>query len=154
MFSNGMVFFYNAVIFAFAALVLIPKQLYKRYFVYGLIYGGLFDVAVVLILEVFRLIKYEHMGAFSIFGWFPFWLPVAWIFVMMFDLYLLPEKKLYFYLYILSFSIFGFMVGQVLEGFNLLEINKGFEYVEPFFLFAWFAFTAWVYQKNEKIVLR
>ena len=63
-------------------------------------------------------------------------------------------KETIFLLIYLKFSIFGFMVGQVLEGFKILEINNGFENVEPFFLFAWFAFTAWVYLNNEKIVLR
>ena len=41
MFGKEIVFFYKALIFGIAALVLIPKQLYKKFFIYGLIYGGI-----------------------------------------------------------------------------------------------------------------
>ena len=61
---------------------------------------------------------------------------------------------MHLYPYILGFTLFGIMVGQVLKGFGLYQINPTFVYFQPFIFLAWFTVTAWTYIKSEKIVLR
>lgn len=54
------------------ALLIIPKHLYKKCFLYGFLLGGLGDTLIALALSALHLIEYKNMGPFSLFGVFSF----------------------------------------------------------------------------------
>jgi hypothetical protein len=153
MIGKEIIFFYKAILFAVTTFVMIPKQYYKKFFIYGFIYGGILDIVIIFILEAFGLIEYKNMGVFNIFDKFSFWTPIAWLFVFMLYFYLLPEKKKYLYPYFLGFTFFGIMVGQVLKNFGLYDIKPIYKYFQPLIIFSWFALSAWIYIKGEQIDL-
>lgn len=146
------VFLIKAIFFGFAAIILIPKEKYRKFLVYGLIFGGIGDILLILI--VGRLLggfQYRNLGVFNILNVTSFWSPLAWMFVKMFFFYGLPLRKHFFYLYILAFGFFGYCVGLVLENFGLFHYSGIYRYLAPFVLTGWFYLAAWLYMKLEKI---
>src|SRR5690554_852935 len=152
--GTEIVFFIKAIIFGLAAAIIIPKKLYKKYFIYGLIFGGLVDFVLVLMIGVIAGgVQYKNMGVFSVFDITSFWTPISWMLVQMIFLYLLPRKKLYFYPYVLSYGIFGYCVGLVLENFGLFKYRGVFRYLYPLVIIGWFYSVARLYMYEEKITL-
>ena len=143
------VFLIKALLFGLAAIIIIPKEFYKKYLVYGLFLGGLGDTAITLIGKWLNLFKYKNLGVFNILDWFSFWTPLAWVCVMMFFLYCLPLKRSVFYLYVVCYGVFGYFVGLTLENFDLYQYVGFFRYLEPLLLAAWFYAAALIYLKVE-----
>lgn len=153
MFGIGinLIFFVKAVLFAAMAIILIPREYYKKHLIYGLFLGAGLDIVIIVAMSELGVLKYLNMGAFSVFGLFPFWTPIAWMFTLMIFLYFLPRRASFFYTYILLFSLFGIFLGKVLSNFGLYRFNP----LILFFVFlAWFYFAGWVYLKYEKIRLQ
>lgn len=136
--------------FGVVAAIAIPKAQYKKFLIYGLFLGAGLDITAIITLTKFGAMKYLNMGAFSVYGMFPFWTPIAWMFALMIYLYFLPRRRFFFYGYILIFAVFGVFVAKILSNFGLFEFN-------PFFLFVvflgWFSFAAWFYLRFEKVRL-
>lgn len=154
-FDKGISYLLIAVAFGIATLALIPKQLYKKFFIYGLLWGGAFDVFLILVFSgIFHLFQYLHLGSFGIWGLFSFWTPITWVFTLMLFLYFLPVRKVFLYPYVASFIIFGYMVGQLLKGLGLFKYYDAYLYFEPLTFILWFALAAWAYIKGERVTLR
>jgi hypothetical protein len=152
--GKELIFLYKAIFFGLAAIILIPKEYYKKYFIYGLFFGAILDVSMIWVLSgFFHLFQYKNMGLFNIFNLFSFWTPIAWMFTMMVFFYCLPPRKLYLLFYVPGFGLFGYMVGVVLQNFGLFEYVGTFKYFAPLIITAWFAIVAWAYIKAEKIIL-
>lgn len=149
------VFFIKALFFGLAAITLIPKELYKKFFIYGLIFGGLGDFLIVAVAGgILHHFEYRQMGVFNLFNMTSFWTPIAWVFVKMFFLYGLPVRRLFFLLYVPCFGFFGYCVGLVLQNFGLFHYFGVYKYIAPFILTGWFGFSAWAYLKLENIELK
>ncbi|MCL6590314.1 MAG: hypothetical protein K6U80_10210 [Firmicutes bacterium] len=152
--GNEMIFLYKAIFFGLAAVILIPKEFYKKYLIYGLFWGAILDVLLTGILSGFlHWFQYKNMGSFNILNLISFWTPLAWMFVFMYFFYCLPTRKLYLFFYIPSFGLFGYMVGLVLQNFGLFEYVGFYKYTAPFVLTGWFTLAAFAYRKAEKIPL-
>jgi hypothetical protein len=155
MIGKEIFFFFKAAIFAFIALILIPKELYRKYLVYGLFFGGLGDYVMTIVLEkIFHLMKYKNMGIFNIADLASFWTPIAWMCVFSFFLYLLPQRKTFLIPYILGFAIFGHTVGLTLQNIGLFQYNGAFVYFAPLVFILWFSVSAWIFIRIEKIRLQ
>ncbi|MHB9093799.1 MAG: hypothetical protein ACYC21_03935 [Eubacteriales bacterium] len=153
--EKSLVPFIKAIMFGIATVAVIPRQYYKKFFIYGFIFGAIGDGVFVLILgHGFHLFKYYGMGPFSVYGLFPFWTPVAWMFAFMLFFYFLPVRKIFLSLHILGFAFFGYFVGVVLEGFGVFQYIGFWRYIAPLFFVLWFSLAAWVYMRNEKISLK
>jgi hypothetical protein len=155
MFGKDIYYLIVALAFGVAALVIIPKQLYKKFFIYGMFFGGAVNVLIILTLGgIFHLFSYLHIGPLNIWGLFSFFTPITWIFVFIIYLYFLPVRKIFLYPYIVSFVAFSYMFGQALKGLGLFELHKNYQYFEPVTFIVWFSLTAWAYIKAEKIALK
>jgi hypothetical protein len=153
--EKEMIFLYKTIFFGLGALILLPKEHYKKFFVYGLFWGAFVDVVIISILSgLFHWIHYKNMGSFNILNLFSFWTPLAWLFVMMVFFYCLPDRRLFLLFYIPGFGLFGYMVGMVLHNFGLFEFRSVYKYFAPFILIGWFTVAAWAYIKTEKITLK
>lgn len=147
--GNEIVFLIKALFFGLAAIIIIPKEFYKKYLLYGLFLGSLGDTGLTLLGKFLNLWKYKNMGVFNVLDLYSFWSPLAWMFVIMFFLYCLPLKRSVFYLYVACYGIFGYFVGLTLENFGLYEYVGLFRYLAPLVIAAWFYTTGMIYLKAE-----
>jgi hypothetical protein len=149
------IFLFKALFFGLAAVVIIPKKELRKFFVYGLIFGGAGDLLLILVMgTLLHQLKYLNMGVFNIFGIFPFWTPLAWTFTLMFFLYCLPLRKIIYYPYIICFGMFGYMVGILLQNFNLYEYIGIYKFFAPAILTGYLTFCAWAYRRLEGLELK
>lgn len=146
---------YIYMIFSFmvgiAYLLLIPKEQYKRYLLYGITFGSIVDVILVAILTYMGLLEYKNMGAFSIFGIISSWAPISWGLTFSIFFYLMPKRKSFLLAYILSFAALGQIIGIVFQNYGLIEYRGRFLL---FFVFlVWYAVAAWAYQRELQFYL-
>jgi hypothetical protein len=138
-------------VFSITSLIFIPKKLYKKFFLYGLIFGGLMDSLVVIVLSLLKLIEFKNMGYLNFHNLFPIVNPITWIFVFMLFFYFLPVNRGFFYLYILGFTLSGMLIGSLLSNLHLFEDH--FPYFHPLIFLLEFLFSAWVYLRREEIAI-
>jgi len=149
--STNIIFFIKALVFCVLAGIIIPKEYYKKYLIYGLFLGAGIDIIVVFTLTHLGFVKYLNMGAFSIFGVIAFWTPIAWMSTVMIFLYFLPRRKLFLVSYILMFALYGIFLGEMLSNFGLYTYNR----LIMFFVFlGWFSLAAWTYLRLERIQVK
>lgn len=154
MIGKEIFFFYKALFFGLVAVIFIPKELYKKYFIYGLLFGGLGDYVMTFTCgKVFHLIEYKNMGIFNIANLASFWTPIAWMNVFSFFLYLLPHRKVFLIPYILTFALFGHTVGLTLQNIGLFQYHGAFVYFAPLLFLSWFSLSAWLFIRIEKVIL-
>lgn len=153
--GNSIIFLLKAMFFGIATIVSIPKNVYKKFFIWGFLFGGIGDVTIVTLLGPgLKLLKYQNMGMFDILGTFSFWTPLAWMFTFMIFFYFLPVHRYFYFIYIGGFSIFGFMVGLVLQNIGLFKYEGAFIYFAPFVFMAWFMFSSLIYFRYNRITLK
>ncbi len=154
-FGKDMYYFLLAMMLFVGALLLIPKFLYKKFFIYGFLLGGVPNVALIVVAGgVFHLFKYLNLGPLGIWGLFSIWTPVAWTFTFMLYLYFLPVRKFFYYPYILCFAFLGYLTGQALKGLGLFVLQDSYAYFEPLTFIIWFGATAWIYYRAERVALK
>ncbi|WP_366923070.1 hypothetical protein MFMK1_003563 [Metallumcola ferriviriculae] len=154
MFQPALVSFYKAVLFGIATILLIPKEKYKKFLIYGFLLGAVGDVLIVtLVGGLLGLIKYQNTGPFNILGLFSFWTPLAWMFTLMLFLYFLPVRIVFYHVYIVGFALFGFMVGLVLQHLGTFQYVGNYIYFAPITFITWFFLSAWLYRRSENIAL-
>lgn len=130
-------------------LLLIPKDRLRHYLAYGLIFGGLLDIVIVVALTSMHLIRYKSFDPFGIFGVVSLFTPIAWALAFAIFLFMLPRKKPLLVPFIFTYSLFGYSLGLVLENVNVFEYIGWWHYGAPVLIFLWFAGAAWVYLHLE-----
>lgn len=151
-FGKSIFFLFKALFFGLATVIVIPRNVYKRIFIYGFIFGAIGDTIVATITgPVLHLIKYKNMGPFNIFGIFSFWTPIAWMFALMLFFYFLPVRRAFLIPYIVGFALFGYFLGIVLQQLGLYEYIGIYIYFAPVTFIIWFSIAAWVYLKNGNL---
>jgi len=128
--------------------------MFKKYLLYGFIFGAIGDVIVAFTLHSLDLIRYYNMGPFGINGVLTIWTPISWMFAFMLFFYFLPARTAFLIPYVIGFSIFGYMVGLVLTGLGLFEYIGSYKYYAPIVFTAWFSLATYVYIKIGNIKLR
>lgn len=148
----SIIFFLKTLLLGIASVLAIPRQVYKKFLLYGFVFGGVGEIISVIILEpVLHLIQYTNMGRFSMLGIISFWTPIAWMFAFMLFFYYLPARKVFLYLYIAFFSIYAYFVGLFLQNFGLFDYVGDYKYFAPFVFVLWFSVSARFYLLNEKV---
>ncbi|EHQ88325.1 hypothetical protein [Desulfosporosinus youngiae] len=142
-------YFIFAALIGLATIILIPRNLYKKYFLYGLIFGGIGDTLLITLFHLMGYLNYKNMGVTSIFGLFSFWTPISWTFYFMIFFYFLPVKKSFLVPYLLAFVALNYSVGTVMSQSGLYEVIGIYKYVQPFIYLAWCSISAWAFHKNE-----
>lgn len=153
-FERYLIYFFFAVITGIAALAVIPKELYRKYLLYGIFLGGNSDVFLSLIFsKVLHLTQYKNMSYFNIFDIFSFWTPVTWMFAFSVFFYLLPVKKIFLIIYLLTWTALSYSVGIVLHSLELFDYIGPGKYLMPLVFGLWYAAAALIYLRFEKIRL-
>lgn len=142
-----------AAITGLATFILIPRNLYKKFFLYGLMFGGIGDSVLASLVHFIGFLNYKNMGVTSIFGIFSFWTPITWTFYFMIFFYFLPVRKYYLVPYVLIFVAMNYSVGMVMSQSGLYEIIGVYKYIQPFVFLAWCTISAWTFHKSEHRIL-
>lgn len=135
------------------SLIFIPRQQYKKYFIYAAITGGLGNMIITTIINrLLGLARYTDIGIFNIYG-FNYLEPFAWTFVQMIFLYFLPVRKWFLYAYVLGFTGISIGFGNVIFNLGISEVLKPTVsmFVSPFIFLAWWGFTVWFFRKTGGI---
>lgn len=123
--------------------ILIPREKYKQYFIYGFVLGGLGDLAMKGLLSYLDLTWHTNGGIFQV-GDFNLLSPLSWVPVTMLFLRFLPQRSVFMYLYIFGFSVIGVFHGYVVQNAGLYDFQPWFypfgsllKHLGIFSLFAW-----------------
>ena len=156
MFDKSMIYPAFALLLGIAFFILIPKDKYKKYLIYGALFGGLGDTILVgLMSKVFHIFNYKNMGYFNVLDMFSVWTPITWALMFSIFLYLLPVKKVYLIPYILAFTALTGGVGITMSNFGLFEYTTPInQYIGLTATLAWLIVTAWAFVTNEKVELK
>lgn len=152
MFELSFYFMFAATI-GLATIIVIPRNLYKKYLLYGLMFGGIGDSLLVAIIHFLGYLNYKNLGATSLFGVFSFWTPIAWTFYFMLFFYFLPVRKVFLGFYVLVFVLLNYGVGTVMSQSGLYEVIGIYKYIQPFIYLVWCSISAWAFLKGEHKVL-
>lgn len=138
-----------------ASIILIPKEKYKKFFIYGILFGALADTVIVAIFSKWlNIFNYKNMGPFNILGLYSVWTPMAWTFMFAIYLYLLPVRKVFLVPYVLTFFGLNVAAGMVLTAFGLFEYTAPYnKYIDMVIFITWLTVAAWAYIKAENIKL-
>jgi hypothetical protein len=142
---------YLVISFIFS-LIYIPKKVYKEHLIYGMLVGGLGDMAVVgIFANVFHLMWFKNAGFFNVLGQ-NFLSPPCWTFTVMLFLYFLPRRRPFLYLYILVFAMYSFGYGILVHNVDLYDFRPWFYYgMSPFIFGGWWSFAAWIFIKTSPL---
>jgi hypothetical protein len=144
---NLIPFIYSGV-FALILIAAVPRMEIRRLFIYGLIFGGVFDIAVVTIGNLtgsFRYINYEPFGSMGI----HFMAPISWAIFYMIYFYFLPEKKIYIVIYTIVAIYYSILFCQMLAKLGILKLGHGLiDSIVPFII--WFPIATWGYLRLIK----
>ncbi len=115
----------------------------RRLFIYGLIFGGLFDSFLVCIIGNltgrFGYINYEPFGLLGI----HIMAPISWTIFFIIYFFLLPEKKVYIYLYVFMGIFYSVLFGHMISGLGILKLTRPIDSIITFLL--WFPIATWGY---------
>jgi hypothetical protein len=138
-----------AILFLLPTLIFIPREEYKKYFIFGFVLGGLVDILTILVIgDWFGEFSY-YAGPFMVSG-IPIFIPLAFTFVWMIFLYFLPFRMEFLIPYIICFSWFSILVGLVEQNLGYFKFHKGFvrgALLTAVIFFAWFSVSAWIFRK-------
>lgn len=122
MFGNYLLYPLFAGIVGISFLLIVPKEHYKRYLLWGLVFGGIGDALTVSLLTQLNLIQYKNMGPFNIFNLFSIWTPITWALTFSIFFYLMPVRKVFLVPYIITFTALNYSVGLVMQSMGCLNI--------------------------------
>lgn len=136
-------------IFSIILINIVPKNEIRRLFIYGLIFGGVFDIVIVEIANLigeFKYINYEPFGMIGI----HFMAPISWTIFFIIYFYFLPQKKLYIYIYVIMGIFYSILFCQTITKLGILKLGHGiFSSIIPFLI--WYPIATWGYLKLTKI---
>lgn len=137
-----------AVVAAMAFFIIVPKAQYKRFLLYGLVFGGILDVISIVTLVPMNQIRFFNMGAFGIFGMIPALVPATWMFAFGVFFYLMPRRIAFMIPYLFAFTALSYTVGLVMQSYGLFEYIGAQKYLAIPTFFLWYSLSAWVYSRE------
>jgi len=136
------------VVAAVAFFIIVPKEQYKRFLLYGLVFGGILDVISIVTLTLMNQIRFYDMGAFGVFGMIPALVPATWMFAFGVFFYLMPRRLAFLILYLFAFTALSYTVGLVMQAYGLFEYIGAQRYLAIPIFFVWYSLSAWVYSRE------
>lgn len=141
--------FIYTTIFSIVLVNVVPKKDIRRLFIYGLIFGGVFDVVLVEFANLIGEFRYVNYGPFGMFG-IHFMAPIAWTVFFIIYFYLLPRKRIYVYLYATMGIFYSIFFCQMITHLGVLKLAHGIvSSIIPFII--WFPIATWGYLKLTKM---
>jgi len=132
--------------FLFAAILVavVPRKDIRRLSIYGIMFGAIGDVLVIISGKVFGLFEYVNFHPFG-FMCIPFFAPISWTIYFMLYFYFMPHEKLFRYIYVASAIGYSIMFGNLLVNMNLMVYHHH-RFIMPLITFSlWFILITWLY---------
>ncbi len=137
--------FIYTTIFALILIATVPRSKIRRLSIYGIIFGAVFDILLVLVTNFFREFGYINYGPFGLFG-IHFLAPVAWSIFFIMYFYFLPKRKTYMYIYVTVAVLYSIAFCQMISKLGVLYLAHGIiDSIIPFLI--WFPIATWGYLK-------
>lgn len=135
-------------------LIFIPKVLYKEYFIYGFLIGGLGDiVAVGLMQNILGLMWFQNQGIFYVLKQMAL-SPLCWTVTVMIFLYFLPTKRAFRYPYILTWAALSLGYGYIVHNVGLFDFVPWLYPIPAYLIFlGWWSFASWFFRKTSPLAL-
>jgi hypothetical protein len=148
-FNNSLIFWPAlAILFAIPTIIFIPRKEYKKFFIFGFIFGGLLDgVSIIIIGNLLGEFSYQA-GPLMVSG-IPIFIPLAFTFVWMTFFYFLPIRMEFLIPYIIGFTGFSVLMGFVEQNLGYFKFHHGFirgVSMTTIVFLLWFSFSALVYR--------
>ena len=131
-------------------VILIPREVYKKYMIYGMLVGGLGDVLSVFVYQnLLGFMWFKNQGLFYVLGQHAL-SPLCWTFTVMIFLYFLPAKRFFLYVYTLAWAMASVCYGYVVQNAKLFDFKSWFYPIPAFIAFLiWWSFAVWLYSRTE-----
>jgi hypothetical protein len=130
--------------------LVIPQKDLKRYFIYGVLFGGFGDVVVVgLFQNLLHIIWFKNAGIFNVLGE-NLLSPPSWILTVMVFLRFLPMRRIFQYAYVLAFAAFSVGYGYLVYNVGLFDFKPWFYPLYAYITFLlWWSTITWVFVKTS-----
>ncbi len=127
----------------------VPRKQIKKLVLYGIIFGAIADVFVIVLLKLIGAGGYLNLGPFGFMG-IPFFPPLAWSAFFILLLHFFPEKGHWNYIYVLIAAGYSTFFSNVLENLGIFQWNYG-GLVVPYVIYSlWFFSATWYFQNDMK----
>ncbi|MGI6161431.1 MAG: hypothetical protein ACOYJD_05305 [Christensenellales bacterium] len=151
--SNYLVFWPLYLLSFFALTILaIPSREYKKYLIYGIVFGGIIStLSIIIIGNLFGVFTY-HAGSLTALG-IPAPVPLAFIFTWMLFFYFLPSRRLFVILYTVFWVGLSVMLGVLLQNFGYFTYDVGTVsgvIIQTLVFGAWFFFSVWYFMRDRE----
>jgi len=135
------------------SLIMIPRDLFKEYFMYGFLIGGLGDVISVTVFQnMLGLIQFENQGIFNVLGHHAL-SPIGWTLAIMLFLFFLPQRKPFLIAYVVSWAFMAVGFGYIVHNVGLFYFKSWFYPIPAYFVFlAEMSFAAWLFLKTSTVI--
>lgn len=132
--------------FAIILIATVPQREIRRLSIYGIIFGAIGDVLVIIsgkVLKLFEYINYEPLGFMGI----PFFAPLSWSIFFVLYFYFLPKRKPLIYVYIVAGIGYSILFGNLLVNLGIMKYYYN-RFLLPLITFSfWFPTVTWGYYK-------
>lgn len=127
-------------------IAVVPRERIRRLAVFGVIYGGLGDALVLLILFILNIAGYRNYGPFAFLG-LPFFPPLAWSAYFIIFLHLLPERYPWNYVFTLAAAGYSIVFSKVLQNLGLFQWKSSSILPPLIVYFIWMMVAVFTYQR-------
>lgn len=132
-------------IFAGILVAVVPKKEIHRLSIYGIIFGGMMDVLMLILGDVTGLYGWINYGPFAFMG-IPIFSSISWAIFFILYFYFLPEHKPLNYVYITAGIVFSILYTNIVINLGVFEAANRTLLPLIAFIF-WFSTATWGYYR-------
>lgn len=132
---------------AILAILLVPRQEIRKLLIYGLFFGAIIDVFIILVVRFPA--KYINYGPFG-FMELPFFPPMSWVIYYIIYFYFLPSDSAFRFIYVLTASCYSVIFSNVLMNLGIFQWNLGRVYVPIALYTIWHIISTWGYLRFKR----
>jgi hypothetical protein len=130
-------------------VAVVPRKDIHRLSIYGILFGAIGDVFVIISGKVFGLFEYVNYEPFGLMG-IPFFAPISWTIYFILYFYFMPKERPFIYIYVISAIGYSILFGNLLVNLGLMIYHYN-RLILPLITFSfWFVLITWGYLKLTK----
>ncbi|SFG11276.1 hypothetical protein SAMN05660649_00721 [Desulfotomaculum arcticum] len=132
-------------VFALILIAVVPKREIRRLSIYGIIFGGIMDVFMLIMGNITGLFGWINYGPFGFLG-IPIFSSISWAIYFILYFYFLPEHKPLVYVYTAGGIVFSVLYTNIVISLGVFEsYNRVWLPLMAFIL--WFSTATWGFYK-------
>ncbi|MGI6712763.1 MAG: hypothetical protein ACOX4L_08655 [Bacillota bacterium] len=133
-------------VLALLLLSVVSKKEIRNLAIYGIIFGAVADIIIILIVKALGVGAYRNYGPLGFLD-IPFMPPIAWTIYFMIYFYLLPSKYPWNYFFAFIGGCYSVFFSNILANFGIFSWTLS-KVILPFIVYQlWHFFATWSYLK-------